>query len=71
MTCLKNNFKTTFLCCSTCSFGKKLSVIKNKKENNELVNIIKSGIIDSKTKIKKMLEEEIDNEKPDKILKIV
>ena len=41
------------------------------KEKNELVNVIKSGIIDLKEEIKKMSKEEIENEKPDIILKIV
>ena len=50
---------------------KKLYETKDKKENNELVNVIKSGIIDLKDAIKKMSKEEIKIEKPDKILKIV
>ena len=50
---------------------KQLYEIKNKKENNELVNIIKSGLIDLKDEIKKMSKKEIEIEKPDKILKIV
>ena len=36
-----------------------------------LVNVIKSGIVDLKDEIKKMSKEEIENEKLDKILKIV
>ena len=51
--------------------AKKLYEAKDKKENNELVNVIKSGIIDLKDEIKKMSKEEIENEKPDKILEIV
>ena len=50
---------------------KQLYETKNKKENNELVNVIKSGLIDLKDEIKKMSKEEIENEKLDKILKIV
>ena len=50
---------------------KQLYEIKNKKENNELVNVIKSGLIDSKDETKKMSKKEIEIEKPDKILKIV
>ena len=46
---------------------KKLYKLKNEKENNELVNVIKSRIIDLKHEIEKMSE----NEKTDKILKIV
>ena len=52
-------------------FTKQLYKIKDKKENNELANVIKSGIIDLKDAIKKMSKEEIKIEKPDKILKIV
>ena len=43
----------------------------NKKENNELLNVIKSGLINLKDEIKKMSKEEIENEKPDKILEVV
>ena len=45
--------------------------IKNKNKNNELVNVIKSGLSDLKDEIKKMSEDEKEIEKPDKILKIV
>ena len=51
--------------------AKKLLETKDKKKNNDLVNVIKSGLCDSKDEIKKMSKEEIENEKPDKILKIV
>ena len=37
---------------------KKLYETKNKKENNELVNVIKSGLIDLKDEIEKMSEDE-------------
>ena len=37
----------------------KLYETKHKKENNELVKVIKSGIIDLKDEIKKMPKEEI------------
>ena len=43
----------SFLSFSTYCFGKKLYKAKDYKENNELVNIIKSGIIDLKDEIKK------------------
>ena len=36
-----------------------------------MVNVIKSGLIDLKNKIKEMSEDEKKIEKPDKILKIV
>ena len=50
---------------------KQLHKTKNKKENNKLVNVIKSGLSDLKDEIKEMSEDEIENEKLDKILKIV
>ena len=34
---------------------------KNKKENDKLVNVIKSGLIDLKNKIKEMSEDEKKN----------
>ena len=51
--------------------AKKLYDIKDKKKNNKLVNVIKSGLIDLKHEIEKMSEDEKKKEKPDKILKIV
>ena len=50
---------------------KQLYEIKDRKKNNELVNVIKSGLSDLKDEIKKMSEDEKEIEKPDKILKIV
>ena len=50
---------------------KQLHEIKNKKENDKLVNVIKNGLIDLKHNIKKMSEDKKKIEKPDKILKIV
>ena len=38
---------------------------------NQLVNLINSGLKDLKEEIKKMSKEEIENEKPDKIVNIV
>ena len=37
---------------------KKLYEMKNKKESDKLVNVIKSGLIDLKNKIKEMSEDE-------------
>ena len=51
--------------------AKKLFETKDKKKNNELVNVIKSGLINLKDEIKKMSEDEKQTEKPDKILEIV
>ena len=45
--------------------------IKNKNENIELVNVIKSGLINSKEEIEKMPEEETKIEKPNEIENIV
>ena len=54
---------------------KKLYEIKNKKESDKLVNVIESGLIDLKNKIKAMSENDkkkkIKNKKAVKILKIV
>ena len=49
----------------------KLFKIKDKKKNNELVNLIKIKLNDLKDEIKKMSKDEIENEKPDEILNIV
>ena len=64
-------FKKHFNFTSPTVLTKQLYNIKNKKENNELVNVITSGLIDLKDEIKKMSEDEKETEKPDKILKIV
>ena len=64
-------FKKHFHFVSPTAFTKQLYETKNKNKNNELVNVIKSGLIDLKDEIKKMSKEEIEIEKPDKILKIV
>ena len=64
-------FKKYFYASAPTALAKKLYKAKDKKENNELVNVIKTGLIDLKNEIKKLSKEEIENEKPDKILKIV
>ena len=50
---------------------KNLYQINDKENKNKLVNVINSGLKDLKEKIKEMYEEERENEKPDKIVKIV
>ena len=50
---------------------KKLYKRKTKKENNQLVKLIKVRWINLKDEIKKISEDEKETEKPDKILKIV
>ena len=42
-----------------------------KKKNNDLINLIKSGLIDLKNEIKKMSKNEIKTEKLDKIVNII
>ena len=50
---------------------KKLYEAKDKKENNELVELTKVRWSNLKDEIEKMSKKEIENEKPNKILKIV
>ena len=64
-------FKRYFYFLAPIVLAKKLYYTKDKKENNELVNVIKSGILDLKDEIEKMSEDEKKFEKPDKILKVV
>ena len=53
------------------ALAKKLFETKDKNKNNKYVNVIKSGLHDLKNEIEEMSKEEIEIEKPDKILKIV
>ena len=48
-----------------------LNKTSGKKKNNELVNMINSGLKDLKEEIKKMSEAEIEIENPESIVKIV
>ena len=64
-------FEKHFHFVSLIILAKKLYKIKNEKENNELVNVGKSGIIDLKYEIKKMSGNKKRNEKPDKTFEIV
>ena len=48
-----------------------LNKTNDKEKNNELVNVINSGLKDLKEEIKKMSKEEIENEKPDEIVRVV
>ena len=50
---------------------KNLYELNDRKENNLLVDIIKSGLSDLKNEIKKMSEDKINIEKPYKIVNIV
>ena len=67
MNCLKNILLFQYLL----FWQKKLFKTKNKNKNNELINVAKSGLSDLKDEIKEMSKEEIENKKPDEILKIV
>ena len=49
---------------------KNLYQINDKEKKNKLVNVINSGLKDLKEEIKEMSEEEINTEKPDKIVEI-
>ena len=64
-------FKEYFKFGSPADLAKQLHKIKNKNKNNELVNVIKSGIIDLRNKINKISKDEQEIEKPDRILEIV
>ena len=50
---------------------KKLYEAKDKKRNNDLLNVIKSGLSDLKDEIKEMSEDEIKIEKPHKTVDTV
>ena len=64
-------FEKHFHFVSLIILAKKLYKIKNEKENNELANVVKSGIIDLKYEIKKMSGNKKRNEKPDKTFEVV
>ena len=64
-------FKNYFVFVVPSALAKKLFKIKDKKKNNELVNLIKIKLSVLKDEVKKMSKEEIENEKPDEILNIV
>ena len=66
-----NLFKNYFTLESPAALTEQLYKIKNKMENNELVNVIESGLVDLKNNIKKMSKEEIKIEKPNEIINIV
>ena len=58
-------FKEYFKFESPTDLTKQLFETKNENKNNDLVNVIKSGLIDLKKEIEKASEEEIEIEKPD------
>ena len=64
-------FKDCFNSKVPSSLAKKLFETKGKKKNDRLANVINSGLKDLKEEIKKMSKEEIEIEKPNKIVNIV
>ena len=64
-------FRIYFNFVSPTVLEKKLFETKDKIKNDKYVNLIDSEIIDLKKEIEKMSEEEIEIEKPNKIVKIV
>ena len=65
--CLKNILNLNQLLI----WKKQLFKTKNENKNNDLVNVIKSELIDLKKEIEKASEEEIKIEKPNEIVKII
>ena len=66
-----NLFKEYFKFESATDLTKQLFKAKNENKNNDLVNVIKSELIDLKKEIEKASEEEIKIEKPNEIVKII
>ena len=50
---------------------KVVNIAKNRKKNERLVNVIKTGLSDLQNEIKEMSDDELKIEKPDKIVDIV
>ena len=50
---------------------KVLRTLNDKEKNSNLVNMFNSGLKDLKEEIKKISKEEIENERPDEIVKVV
>ena len=66
MNCLKKHFNLVVIT----ALVKQLYETKNKNKNDKLVNLIKSGLGNLKDEITEMSKDEIENEKPDKIVEI-
>ena len=62
---------------TNCSFRRPNDMLKavhttnNRRKNKTLLNVIKSKLSDLKNEIEKMSDDEIETEKPDKIIDIV
>ena len=63
-------FKKHFNLVVITALVKQLYETKNKNKNDKLVNLIKSGLGNLKDEITEMSKDEIENEKPDKIVEI-
>ena len=63
-------FKKHFNLVVITALVKQLYETKNKNKNDKLVNLIKSGLSNLKDEITEMSKDEIENEKPDKIVEI-
>ena len=66
MNCLKKHFNLVVIT----ALVKQLYETKNKNKNDKLVNLIKSGLGNLKDEITETSKDEIENEKPDKIVEI-
>ena len=66
MNCLKKHFNLVVIT----ALVKQLYETKNKNKNDKLVNLIKRGLSNLKDEITEMSKDEIENEKPDKIVEI-
>ena len=64
-------FENYFIFVAPTALTKTLYEITNRKENDKLVNVIKSGLIYLKDETKKMTKDEKEAEKTDKILESV
>ena len=63
-------FKKHFNLVVITALVKQLYETKNKNKNDKLVNLIKSGLSNLKDEITEMSKDEIENDKPDKIVEI-
>ena len=63
-------FKKHFNLVVITALVKQLYETKNKNKNDKLVNLIKSGLSNLKDEITEISKDEIENEKPDKIVEI-
>ena len=64
-------FENYFIFVAPTALTKTIYEITNRKENDKLVNVIKSGLISLKDETKKMTKDEKEAEKTDKILESV